>query len=81
MIEIIKQSGKKSNEKVPIVHPDWQTWMDASVYTHADAKRELGLPNGTFYRRIAKKPTLIDRLAMRALYEGLEPFTDQKEAA
>lgn len=74
MIALSKQSGKKSTQKIPITHSDWQSWMDASVYTHADAKRELGLPNGTFYRRIAKEPTQIDRLAMRALYEGLEPF-------
>lgn len=56
------------------IHPDWQRWMDACVYTHIEARKELGLANGTFYRRIAKAPTLIDRLAMRALYEGLEPY-------
>lgn len=56
------------------VHPEWAAWIEASAYTHADARRELGLANGTFYRRIAREPTLIDRLAMRALYEGLEPY-------
>lgn len=56
------------------VHPEWAAWIEASAYTHADARRELGLANGTFYRRIAKAPTLIDRLAMRSLYEGLEPY-------
>lgn len=56
------------------VHPEWAAWFEASAYTHADARRELGLTNGTFYRRIAKAPTLIDRLAMRSLYEGLEPY-------
>lgn len=56
------------------VHPEWARWMAESAYTHADARRELGLPNGTFYRRIAKEPTLIDRLAMRSLYEGLLPY-------
>lgn len=81
MIELIKQSGKVAREIERLVHPDWQAWMDASVYTHADAKRELGLPNGTFYRRMAKAPTLIDQLAMRALYEGLDPFTAQEQAA
>jgi hypothetical protein len=73
MIELV-QIGKKREPKTPVVHPDWQRWMDESVYTHADAKRELGLANGTFYRRISKAPSLIDQLAMRALYEGLEPF-------
>jgi hypothetical protein len=56
------------------VHPEWQKWMDDSEYSREDARKELGLANGTFYRRIAKEPTLIDRLAMRSLYEGLEPF-------
>lgn len=61
----------------PEVHPEWAAWMEASAYTHAVARQELGLANGTFYRRIAKEPTLIDRLALRALYEGLEPFTGE----
>jgi hypothetical protein len=56
------------------VHPEWAAWIEASAYTHAVARSELGLANGTFYRRIAREPTLIDRLAMRALYEGLEPY-------
>lgn len=56
------------------VHPEWAAWIEASAYTHAVARQELGLANGTFYRRIAREPTLIDRLAMRALYEGLEPY-------
>lgn len=73
MIEVL-QSGKARSEKTPNVHPDWQHWMDESTYTHAQAREELGLANGTFYRRIAKAPTLVDRLAMRALFEGLEPF-------
>lgn len=73
MIELV-QVGKKREAKAPIVHPDWQHWMDESVYTHAEARHELGLANGTFYRRIAKAPTLVDKLAMSALYEGLEPF-------
>lgn len=73
MIEVI-QSGKNQNAKTPTVHADWQRWMDESTYTHAQAREELGLANGTFYRRIAKAPSLVDRLAMRALFEGLEPF-------
>lgn len=73
MIENV-QSGKKDREKIPIVHPEWQHWMDESVYSHAQAREELGLANGTFYRRIAKEPSHMDRLAMRALFEGLEPF-------
>jgi hypothetical protein len=80
MIEIISQSGKKHRQKAPVVHPDWQHWMDASAYSHADARKELGLANGTFYRRIAKEPTLIDRLAMRALYEALAPFDATTES-
>lgn len=75
MIEVTTQNGKSSKDDSHNVHPDWQAWIDASAYTMADARRELGLPNGTFYRRIAKEPTVIDRLAMRALYEGLEPFS------
>jgi len=78
MIELIKQTGKSESSFVPNIHPDWQAWMDDSVYTCAEARKELGLPNGTFYRRIAKAPTHIDRLAMRALYEGLEPFTTER---
>jgi hypothetical protein len=70
LVQVATSREKKSH----FVHPDWQHWMDESVYTHADARRELGLANGTFYRRIAKAPSLIDRLAMRSLYEGLEPF-------
>lgn len=70
----ISQNGKGKDKKTPIVHPDWQHWMTESTYTHAQAREELGLPNGTFYRRIAKAPSQIDRLAMRALFEGLEPF-------
>lgn len=71
MIEVITPPAPKVRRDV---HPEWAAWFEASAYTHADARRELGLPNGTFYRRIAKAPTLIDRLAMRSLYEGLEPY-------
>jgi hypothetical protein len=78
MIELTKQSGSPRRVETPAVHPDWQAWIDASAYQHADARRELGLANGTFYRRIAKAPTLIDQLAMRALYEGLEPFATKR---
>jgi hypothetical protein len=81
MIKLIAQSGKRNEEIVRFVHPEWQTWMDASAYTHAEAKRELDLANGTFYRRIAKEPTNTDRLAMSALYEGLEPFGSKIKAA
>lgn len=70
-IEIIHP--KPPREKHP-VHPEWAEWIEASAYTHAVARKELGLSNGTYYRRIAKEPTLIDRLAMRALYEGVEPY-------
>ena len=71
---MIKLTAPKPERPQRIVHPEWEHWMAESVYTHAQARQELGLPNGTFYRRIAKAPTLIDRLAMRSLYEGLEPF-------
>ena len=74
MIEIIKQSGTRKNSDSPTVHPEWQAWLEASAYQHEYARCELGLAHGTFYRRIAKAPTMIDRLAMRALYEGLEPY-------
>ena len=56
------------------IHPEWAHWMDESAYTHEDARQELQLPKSTFYRRISKEPTHIDRLAMSSLYEGLEPF-------
>lgn len=79
MIDII-QNGKTKRAKTPIVHPAWQHWMDESVYTHAQARQELGLANGTFYRRIAKAPSLLDQLAMRALFEGLSPFGPESQA-
>ena len=78
MIELIQQTGKTSDAKLPSVHPEWAAWVEAGAYTHAVAREELQLANGTFYRRIAKEPTHIDRLAMRALYEGLEPFTTKR---
>ncbi len=81
MIEVLQQSGKRDEKVSHFVHPEWAAWIEASAYTHADARRELGLANGTFYRRIAKAPTHIDRLAMRALYEGLEPFNEKEIAA
>lgn len=65
-------------KRISMTHPDWKAWMEASVYRPEQARRELGLANGTFYRRISKEPTHIDRLAMRALYEGLEPFTTKR---
>lgn len=64
-------------ERVSMTHPEWRAWMEASAYRPEQARRELGLANGTFYRRITKAPTHIDRLAMRALYEGLKPFTTE----
>ena len=81
MIELIQQTGKQETKVSHSVHPEWQAWMDASAYTCTDARAELGLANGTFYRRIAKAPTLLDRLAMGALYEGLEPFNEKEKAA
>jgi hypothetical protein len=73
MIEIVTPKPKR---EPPVVHPDWAAWMEASVYTHKQARDELGISNGAFYRRIAKAPTRVDLLAMRALYEGLEPYSD-----
>ena len=70
MIEVIQPKRNTKHE----VHPEWEHWMTESTYTHRQAREELGLTNGAFYRRIAKEPTHIDRLAMRALFEGLEPF-------
>ena len=80
MIEVITQNGSCETSKAPIVHPEWNAWMEASAYTREDARKELGLANGTFYRRIAKEPTHIDRLAMRALWEGFEPITAWESA-
>lgn len=79
MIEVIKQSGTSEAKKSPAVNPDWQAWIDASAYQHEYARCKIVLAHGTFYRRIAKPPTHIDRLAMRALYEGLEPFASVLE--
>ena len=74
MTIVVVQTTAKPPRVEHEVHPEWAAWFEASAYTHADARRELGLTNGTFYRRIAKAPTLIDRLAMRSLYEGLLPY-------
>lgn len=74
MIDHDSHNGTPETGAHPI-HPEWAAWIEASAYTMADARKELGLPNGTFYRRISKEPTMVDRLAMRALYEGLEPFS------
>lgn len=52
----------------------WAAWFENSAYTLDQARKELGLPNATFYRRIKKAPDLVTRLAMRALYEGLKPY-------
>lgn len=71
MIDLIPPKPPRIEREV---HPKWAAWIEASAYTHAVARQELGLANGTFYRRISREPTLIDRLAMRALYEGLEPY-------
>jgi hypothetical protein len=57
-------------------HPEWETWFDASAYTPEIARKELGLANGTFYRRIKSAPDAVTRLAMAALYEGLEPWSN-----
>lgn len=74
MIEIIEPSSRTGKRKQD-AHPEWEAWFEASAYTPEVARKELGMANGTFYRRIAKEPSNVDRLAMRALYEGLEPFT------
>jgi hypothetical protein len=71
VIEIIHPPKPRVRHEV---HPEWQHWIDESAYTLPVARKELGLPRNTFYRRIAKAPTLLDKLAMRTLYEGLEPF-------
>lgn len=62
-------------------HREWKSWMELCCYTRKEARAELGLAVATFYRRIAKAPTLIDKLAMRALYEGLAPFTAEDASA
>ena len=69
----VSQSGNRKSAPTPF-HPDWQAWIDASAYSHAEAMRELGLSNGTFYRRMKNAPTRVDRLAMSALYEGIGEF-------
>ena len=40
MIHLIAQSGNPKRQIERFIHPDWQAWMDASVYTPAEAKRE-----------------------------------------
>lgn len=73
-------SSKEDNDSRLVeryVHPDWEHWMAESCYSREEARQELGWANGTFYRRIAKAPTLVDRLAMAALFEGLPEWTAQ----
>jgi hypothetical protein len=60
--------------KCVVAHPTWRDWMDLCAYTPELARKELGLANGTFYRRIKSEPDALTRLAMAALYEGLEPW-------
>ena len=78
MVIKIVQSGSSKKPKTPKIErevdPEWEHWMTESAYSREDARRELQLANGTFYRRIAKPPTHCDRLAMAALYEGITPF-------
>lgn len=74
MIELIAPKISHSGKTKTYIHPDWQAWFDASAYSHEDARKELGLANGTFYRQIKKSPGPLARLAMRALYEGLDPW-------
>lgn len=73
MIEIIEPSSRTGNRKQD-AHPQWEAWFEASAYTPEVARKELGMANGTFYRRIKSAPDMITRLAMAALYEGLEPW-------
>jgi hypothetical protein len=56
-------------------HAGWESWFDASAYTPEIARKELGLANGTFYRRIKSAPDALTRLAMAALYEGLDGWS------
>jgi hypothetical protein len=62
--------GTKTHE----THAEWHAWFEASAYTPEIARKELGLANGTFYRRIKSAPDAVTRLAMAALYEGIEPW-------
>lgn len=78
MIEIIQPSSRTGKRKQE-AHPDWEAWFQASAYTPEIARKELGLANGTFYRRIKSPPDSVTRLAMAALYEGLEPFSGGAE--
>jgi hypothetical protein len=74
MIEVIpSRKGNKKSE----THPEWSGWMTACAYRSEEARRELGLPNGTFYRQIQHPPDTVTRLAMAALYEGLMPWNDR----
>jgi hypothetical protein len=63
--------GTKTHE----THPEWEAWFEASAYTPEIARKELGLANGTFYRRIKSAPDSLTRLAMAALYEGLDGWS------
>jgi hypothetical protein len=73
MIEIIEPSSRTGKRKQD-AHPEWEAWFEASAYTPEVARKELGMANGTFYRRIKSAPDTVTRLAMAALYEGLEPW-------
>jgi hypothetical protein len=74
MIEVITPSSRIGNRKQD-AHPEWESWFQASAYTPEVARAELGMANGTFYRRIKAAPDQVTKLAMAALYEGLEPWT------
>jgi hypothetical protein len=74
MIEVIKPTSHTGNKKEQ-THAEWESWFNASAYTPELARAELGMANGTFYRRIKAAPDQVTKLAMAALYEGLEPWT------
>jgi hypothetical protein len=55
-----------------LIDPEWRAWLEQCAYSNEVARKELGLANGTFYRRIKSAPDVLTRLAMAALYEGLD---------
>jgi hypothetical protein len=76
VIEVTTPTVGTKTHETHETHADWHAWFDASAYTPELARKELGLANGTFYRRIKSAPDALTRLAMAALYEGLEPWSN-----
>lgn len=74
MITVTTPGVSRHGKRKQKAHPDWEQWMEACAYTPEQARKELGLANGTFYRQVKCPPDAVMRLAMAACWEGLEGF-------